>query len=295
MLRIIWLLPLLLLSPPASAEESTQGLPLWEVGIGLGGMRFPDYRGAEQSQSYLLPYPMLIYRGEQLKVDDKGLRGLLFDSERVVVDISLDGAVPVDSSQNGARKGMPNLDAAFEIGPSLKWYLHQGEQLEARLNLPWRLVYSTDFSRLDSHGSLFHPHLSLDYRARWNSGVSLGPIFASRSYHGYYYDVPEVYATTERPAYRAESGYSGMRYTFSFSRRFDRFWLGGFARYDNLHGVAFADSPLLRQQHSWMAGASLVWFFHQSEKRVYPASPWPDGDHATQEGDEEPATGEKEE
>lgn len=243
-------------------------LPLWEVGVGLGAMQFPDYRGADQSQRYLLPFPAVVYRGERLKVDDKGLRGLLFDSERVIVDISLDGAVPVDSSQNGAREDMPDLDATFEVGPSLKFMLYDDDRHEVRLNLPWRLVYSTDFRQLQSHGHLLHPHLSYDRRRDWNMGLSLGPLYASHAYHDYYYSVSASDATPERPAYQADGGYSGMRYTFSMSKRFKRVWLGGFVRYDDLRGARFEDSPLLRRDNSWMGGVTAIWFFHQSSRRV---------------------------
>ncbi len=254
-------------SDQAAASEA-RSLPLWEAGVGLGALRFPDYRGADQSQFHLLPMPAFVYRGEQLQVDDRGLRGLLFDSERVILDISLDGAVPVDSSQNGARQGMPDLDGAVEVGPSLKFILVDRQPWELRLNLPWRQVYSTDFRRIKARGSLFHPHLSLDHRRDWNLGLSLGPLYASRPFHDYYYGVDEAYATEDRPAYRASGGYSGMRYTLSLSRRFERFWVGSYLRYDDLSRVAFRDSPLLRQDDAWMGGASMVWFFHQSERRV---------------------------
>lgn len=268
MRRWLFILALLPALGATALQADTDGLPLWELGIGIGGMRFPDYRGAEQSQSYLLPIPTVVYRGERLKLDDKGLRGLLFDSERLILDISLDGAVPVDSSQNGAREGMPDLDAAFEIGPSLKWILHDQRPLEIRLNLPLRQVISSDFSRFDNRGQLFHPHLSLDHRRLWNLGLSFGPLYASRAYHDYYYSVDPAYATPERPAYQAQAGYSGLRYTATLSRRFARIWVGAFLRYDDLRGVVFEDSPLLRENQAWMGGASAVWFFHQSKERV---------------------------
>lgn len=140
--------------PLLTAEKR---LPLWEFGVGAGAIHFPDYRGSDRSQAYLLPVPAIVYRGERLKVDRDGLRGLLFDSERLVLDISLDGAVPLDSDQNGTREGMPDLDATFEIGPSPKLTLHQGEPLELRLNLPYRFVYASDFRHINSHGALFNP------------------------------------------------------------------------------------------------------------------------------------------
>lgn len=264
-LRLSPLLLLLLAVPALAAEKS---LPLWELGVGAAAIRFPDYRGSAHSQNYLLPFPALIYRGDKLKVDRKGLRGLLFDSERVVLDISLDGAVPVDSEQNGRREGMPDLDATFEVGPSLKTTLYDSAPLELRFNLPYRYVYSSDFSYIDSHGTLFHPNLSLDYHGRWELGLSAGPLYGSTDYHDYYYSVAPEYVTSERPAYRAEGGFSGVRYTLSFSRRYNGFWLGGFVRYDDLNNAVFRDSPLVEREEAWMAGLSFAWFFKRSARMV---------------------------
>lgn len=255
-----------LFSPLAFAAEQT--LPLWELGVGAAAIRFPDYRGSDQSRQYLLPFPAVIYRGDKLKVDRQGMRGLLFESKRVVLDISLDGAVPVDSDQNGAREGMPDLDAVFEIGPSLKLSLYDSGPFEMRLNLPYRYVYSSDLTRLDSHGTQFHPNLSFDYTGRSHIGLSLGPLYASQEYHDYYYSVSPEYVTATRPAYRAEGGYSGMRYTLGWSRRYNRFWLGAFVRYDDLSNAVFRDSPLVTQEDALMGGISLAWFFKQSARRV---------------------------
>jgi hypothetical protein len=49
-------------------------LPLWEVGAGLFPSTFPAYRGSDDQQYYLLPFPYLVYRGNYLRVDREGLR-----------------------------------------------------------------------------------------------------------------------------------------------------------------------------------------------------------------------------
>lgn len=257
---------LLLLAIQAQAAEET--LPLWEIGVGTAAMRIPDYRGSAHTQNYLLPFPAVIYRGDRLKLDRKGLRGLLFDSERLLIDMSLDGAVPVDSDQNSLREGMPDLDATFEVGPSLKTILFNDNSLELRFNLPYRYVYSTDLTHLDSHGILFHPNLSIDYSGLWHLGVSAGPLYGSFDYHDYYFSVAPEYATLARPRYKAEGGFSGTRYSFGFSRRYSNYWLGGFIRYDDLSNAVFRDSPLIAQESSWMAGLSFAWFFKRSDKMV---------------------------
>ena len=73
------------------------------------------------------------------------------------------------------------------------------------------------------------------------------------------------YAKTGRPAYNAKAGFSGNRATLTVSKRFDDIFLGLFARYDDLHGSIFIDSPLVKQKDSFMIGIALSWIFEKSE------------------------------
>ena len=45
-------------------------------------------------------------------------------------------------------------------------------------------------------------------------------------------------------------------------------WLGGFVRYDELHGASFAPSPLVRKQTGVTAGFGISWIFATSSQRV---------------------------
>jgi outer membrane protein len=104
--------------PLTQAEELNTGmLPKWELGLGLAALSLPDYPGADQGRSYVLPFPYLIYRGERLKANRDGLRGLLFEHPRWDLDISAGGSLPVNSKDNRAREGMDDLDFSFEFGP----------------------------------------------------------------------------------------------------------------------------------------------------------------------------------
>ena len=78
--------------------------PLWEAGAGIAVIDFPDYRGSDERQSYILPVPYFVYRGEILKADREGLRGQFFKNDRLDLHLSLNGTVPVDSTDNTARR-----------------------------------------------------------------------------------------------------------------------------------------------------------------------------------------------
>ena len=110
-----------LIAPKTSAAGH---LSLWELGVGIGALNAPHYRGSKTRVNFTLPIPYAIYRGDILKVDrDEGISGKIFKSERVNLDISLAGSLPVPETDESARAGMPSLDLLFEIGPELKYKL----------------------------------------------------------------------------------------------------------------------------------------------------------------------------
>lgn len=263
----------LLLPPAARAEER----PLWEAGIGPVFLYLPDYRGADEGRGYVYPFPYIVYRGDRFKVDREGIRGIFFQSDRVELDVSLYGTPPIDSSENSARQGMPDLDATVEVGPVLDIVLARDRKIDynyrLRLRLPARAVIATDFSHWQNQGWVFYPHLNLDLRpeflgGRWNVGFNAGPLYGTRKYHEYFYGVPTQFATPERPAYEARGGYSGLTLLGAISRRFDKFWVGAYVRYDNLSSAVFDSSPLVKQNYALAGGIAIAWVFAESGIKV---------------------------
>jgi MipA family protein len=241
--------------------------PEWELGAGATVFSLPDYRGSDESRTYVLPFPYVIYRGERLRVDRQGLRGMFFESDRVELDLSVNATPPVDE-KNRAREGMPHLDPTIEIGPRLNLILLRDRPNERALTLrlPVRAVITTG---LEGAGFTAYPHLSADLRpGGWNVGVQAGPLFGTRKYHEYFYSVAPEFATPERPAYDAPSGYSGMLALASITRRFHKVWVGAFARYDRLKGAAFESSPLVRRDSALMWGFAAAYVFTESARQV---------------------------
>lgn len=260
-----------LLSLPAHADLR----PEWEFGVGATGFTLPDYRGSDESRGYVFPLPYVIYRGEHLRVDRQGLRGIFFQSDRVEINLSLAASPPVNSDENRARQGMPHLDPTLEIGPRLDVMLARdpGRQWALQLRIPARAAIATDLSYTKGVGYIVSPHLNLTTHpvfagGRWNFGAQLGPIWASSEYHQYYYGVDARFATPERPAYHAPGGYAGSSALVSLTRRIGKWWVAGFARYDTLKGAAFEESPLVRRDYAVMAGIAFAWVFAESTRKV---------------------------
>jgi outer membrane protein len=246
--------------------------PLWELGLGAAGLRMPDYRGANQSRSYLLPLPYVVYRGTWFKADRDGARAVLLDSSRIKMDVSLAATAPTRSEDNDARRGMRNLKGLVELGPNLNVEL--AHSVPGRWKLDLRLPLRAAFTLEKSPrfvGSTFSPNLNLDMASvagGWNVGLLTGPVFGDSRYHRYVYGVGAADATTARPAYAARGGYGGWQALASTSRRFGNTWVGAFMRYDRLDGATFEDSPLMRRKSSLAFGLGVSWILATSSERV---------------------------
>lgn len=256
-------------APAAYAEEK----PLWEVGVGVGALSFPDYRGSSRQRSHVIAVPYFVYRGDFFKADRDGIRGVFFDSDRVELNLSLGASLPVDSEGNDARRGMPDLRPTVEFGPSLEFNLWRAADHNARvdLRLPLRVGYAVK-GPVKPVGVTFSPFINLDVdpfgNSGWNLGMMAGPIYANARQHRYFYDVEPQYALPDRPAYKASGGYSGAQFIAALSKRFDGYWVGSFVRYDTLRGAAFADSPLVERDRAWAAGVAIAWVLGESSRKV---------------------------
>jgi MipA family protein len=254
----------------ASAEEK----PLWEFGLGAGGVVFPDYRGSDETTFYPVPVPYFVYRGDFFKADRDGIRGELFDSDKIELSLSVSATIPVNSSRNAARAGMPNLRPTIELGPSIDLHLlrsHDG-LMKLDLIMPLRVPVTLESSPRTT-GWVFAPRLNLhleDFAGHkgWNFGLGVGPIAADHKYHEYFYTVAPEFATATRPAYDAGGGYSGAHAIASLSKRFPGYWVGAYIRYDNLAGATFDDSPLVRQESYLAGGFGIAWMIGESKIRV---------------------------
>ena len=274
-IRHPWVILFILLSILSPVRALCEEKPLWEFGVGLAILQMPDYRGSDENRRYLLPYPYFVYRGDVLRVERERISGRIFETDRLLLDISLNGSVPVKSSDNPDRQGMTDLDPTFEIGPSLNITLLENRQdrYKLKLALPVRAVFSTDFSSVRHEGWVFHPRLSFEKAdmipgAGVNLGFSAGPMFADQGYHRYYYTVDPTFATSSRPRYAAGGGYSGSTVTVGLNKIMKPLILNAFISLDFLQGAAFEDSPLVKNEYSMMYGFAVSWIFLKSSERV---------------------------
>jgi outer membrane scaffolding protein for murein synthesis (MipA/OmpV family) len=253
---------------PAHATEA----PLWEFGLGLGAIAFEDYRGSNTTHAYPLPVPYVVYNGKFLKADRDGVRGTLFNQDWMEINLSFNLTTPVRNDRE--RSGMPDLRSTVEVGPSFDFHLFRSDNRRVKLDLRMPLRYAaTVESSPQIIGWTFSPRLNLDLRdpfglPGWNLGLLAGPLFADQRYHDYFYSVAPQFATASRPEFQAKGGYAGTQTLAAFSKRYPKFWVGAYMRYDTLAGAAFVDSPLVQRKSYWTGGFGFAWMLRRSSQTV---------------------------
>ncbi|MCW8830417.1 MAG: MipA/OmpV family protein [Gammaproteobacteria bacterium] len=251
-----------------SANVASQDI-IWDLGVGAAAFNMDLYPGSADKKTYVLPLPYFTLETEKLKIDT-GIKGFLFQSEHVELDVSADFGIPVESDDSGVRKGMPDLDAVVQFGPSLEFLLSGRKRvpLDVRFEMPVRAVVATDIEHTSNEGWLLEPHFSFEKRRRYKSGLAmkltLGLKYATRDFHAYYYDVVPVFSTATRPAYASGKGYGGSFAGFRVSWREGNWIWWTLLRYQNLNGAVFEDSPLVEQKDYYLVGVGFAWVFAQN-------------------------------
>lgn len=233
----------------------------YQLGAGILLASQPHYRAAEQSNMLVLPVPFFTYQSERLTIDRQGATGLLAEGDGWQLNVSLAGALPVDSADNRLRQGMPSLAWVGELGPALDIQLNDTWSIR----LPVRQAVAGNLRRQHAIGQRFEPELrySTDLTSRWQWQCSTSLAWSSRKYHQYFYGVNDQDHTAQRPVYDAKAGYSGWRLSQGVVYQQQQWWFGGYIRYDNSANTAYADSPLFGKTHQLSAGLVLVRIFDQ--------------------------------
>jgi MipA family protein len=246
--------------------------PLYEFGLGIGAIAFDDYRGSDTAHGYPVPFPYISYNGTFLKANRDGIRGTLFNQSLFELNLSFDATTPVRNDRE--RSGMPDLKSTVELGPSFDLHLMRSDDRKVKLDLrmPVRAAVTVETSP-KVIGWTFTPRLALDIKDPlgfngWNLGLLTGPLFADRRYHEYFYTVAPQYATATRPAYQADGGYAGTQFITALSKRFPKFWIGAYARYDTLADAAFVQSPLVQRKSYMAGGIGISWIISKSSQMV---------------------------
>jgi outer membrane scaffolding protein for murein synthesis (MipA/OmpV family) len=271
LILLVWLLGAGVTSraedPAAGDGAATEELkPLWEIGVFGGAALIPHYRGSDEVSFYAVPLPYLVYRGDILRSDRSGVRGIFLQGQYFESNVSVFGNPPVDEN-NDAREGMPDLDPVFEMGPEIRWFLTgQREDKTLYMSTFVRGVISVDVEDCLGMGyEGLRGGVGFVYRNQcplgddtWSVGLGAFVDFVDDQFGGYYYDVPEACATADRDAYTSEGGYAGLLLSASALKQLtSTLAVSVYVRWENLDGTAFEESPLVRDRNNVILGCAV--------------------------------------
>ncbi len=235
--------------------------------------RLPHYPGSDEYQNYFFPLPYLVYRGEVVRANREGVRGIFWRNDHFETDISLSGNPP--AGDNRAREGMAELAATGEIGPALNYYFFEyGERDSLFLQASLRAAFSVD---IDGGPEVGHEGYVSDFSFIYRDStlfkaekirfhVSTGVRFADAALHSYFYEVRPAEARADRAAFTAGGGYGGLQLSASVVKELTaRVSVSCFGRWLHLDGAAYDDSPLVDTTDNVLLGAMLIWKIGESE------------------------------
>jgi outer membrane protein len=241
------------------------------MGVGAGFFSLPQYVGSNERTRAALPIPYFVYRGEKVSISRDSLSGRYFIRADLVLDFSGDFSLPVDSNDNDARAGMPDIDFLFEVGPSLRYIFlrNTGNRRTLSIELPVRAVLQSDLRYLGFEGWRVNPRLRYkEYFGPWKLSFWGGVYWNDQRYNNLVYGVSEEFATNDRPAYNANSGYGGWAASASLGYRHKAWWVSGFFRVYDVNNASFASSPLTVKQANIGFGLAAAWIFKTSDRTV---------------------------
>ena len=262
---------------PAAASEDPASEALWELNIAAFGRYGPSYPASEESQGNFVPLPFPVYRGTFLRIGDdtdSPIRGRVFRTDRIKLDIDFDLVFGSESDDIAARTGMPDLDLLLELGPELELQFVDRGWLAADAFLAFQVRGAFSWDGLDPayEGLVYSPELKFA-REFGDSGreakLRITPTFATGGYMDYYYGVAPAVATAERPEFAADGGYLGTEIALSLripvARRLE---LWGGIRQGFYSGAKNEDSPLFTDRAATTFFGAFMYRFWESERRA---------------------------
>ena len=242
----------------------------WEYGLGVGGVQFEDYPGADEYTQLALPVPTFQYHGKILHANDRdGVQAQFYKSEKLILDFSGLGYPPLEAKENQLRRGMKDIDLIGAFGPQMIYKINQ--TIEYSLSLFQGVSLSMDRQALT--GPIYQSRFTLHFE---NQGYDFGQDktltrlfftsrWAERSFQKVFYEVQGEFATPDRPEYRARSGW--------MSQEVGLLWQMDFGKPSTYVGLAFTDysdsvnrkSPLHASDQAFTFFLGFNYVFGQSD------------------------------
>ena len=258
-----------LLMPLAAKGDEAQK-SIWQdltLGVGIAAINYPHYPGSSQTATFVSPLPYLEYDGDWLSVDRDGIQAHLFEDDRITLDLSVSGSLPVNNDDDQLREGMPDLELILEVGPELEIRLSEFGAHSFELHVPFRAALEIDPSRgIEPVGWVFDPRLNyLWAQSGWEFEIDLGLYAADQTYNQLLYGIRPQDALDDRPIYRANGGLVGYRLSSTLRYDVNDWTFLAYARAMDLSSSDNSMSPLFVDDQYLAYGVGAIWRFKRAK------------------------------
>lgn len=261
-----------------SFAEEAEEEPLWEYGIGLGGIRYYHYPAAAQFRDVGAVFPTFQYRGEILRADDReGARAYLIHEKTFSLEMG-GGLLPaVSAEDNEARQGMDALPWGLQLGPQL--VMEPRESWELKVGV-YQAV-TTDLKMTKTTGFLSKAELvwrvddDLEATGLFGDAVVSGRLgfeirAATQDFLKTYFEVEPKDATSARPAYAARGGFLSYELSYLHKMTWGRTTVYAGVADQHFDLSANKESPLHRQNENMSLFFGLAYSLRESKKLSVP-------------------------
>ena len=207
--------------------------PLWELGLGVGGLRLPRLPRLGPDRAYAAAGAVRrLSRRVSARPTAKARARCWSTSDRVEVDLSVAAAAPTRSRDNAARDGMPDLPPTVEIGPNFNFTLLRARdalKLELRAAAA-RRVHVRESPRSIGCDFLAEPQpRPARCRRRLEHRPASRPAVRQTASSTSTTTASTGLRDGAAPGISRPGGYAGWQALAATSRRFGNTWLGAFA------------------------------------------------------------------
>ena len=255
---------------PLAAKADEAQKSIWQdltLGVGIAAINYPHYPGSAQTATFVSPLPYLEYDGDWLSVDRDGIQAHLFEDDRITLDLSVSGSLPVNNDDDQLREGMPDLELILEVGPELEIRLSEFGAHSFELHVPFRAALEIDPSRgIEPVGWVFDPRLNyLWAQSGWEFEIDLGLYAADQTYNQLLYGIRPQDALDDRPIYRANGGLVGYRLSSTLRYDVNDWTFLAYARAMDLSSSDNSMSPLFVDDQYLAYGVGAIWRFKRAK------------------------------
>lgn len=239
--------------PEKQNQDHDQGKD-WSVRLGAIGIYKPEYDGSDEYEFRGFPLIDITWRDTIFLNPRKGLGAYFWDRNDVKLGVSIGYSFGRDEDDSSDLDGLGDIDGGATANVLFEWKIE---------DFSFSARYEQQFTGQDTG---YQVHAGLGYDLRFGKKTMLKPAlkttYSSSGYMEEYFSISAGQSgQSGLPVYDADPGFKSLGLQIIAIYRMSRHWgIQAMAGYDRLVGDT-ADSPVVKDENQYLAGAGLSYLF----------------------------------